>query len=58
MGECPLTQNEKNGEKNVNYKIVCNGWRKKIISFRVAIPYAETTYKMPSNKRIFRKFVE
>ena len=31
---------------------------KKIISIRVAIPYAGTTYKVPSNKQIFRKFVE
>jgi hypothetical protein len=58
MGECPLTQNGKNGEKNVIYKIGCNGWEKKIISFRIAIPCAGTTHKVPSNKQIFRKFVE
>jgi hypothetical protein len=58
MGECPLTQNGKNGEKNVICKIVCNGWEMKIISIPIAIPYAGTTHKVPSNKQIFRKFVE
>ena len=53
MEEFPLTQNE----KNVNYKIICNGWEKKIISIRVATPYNGITHKVPSNKQIFRKFV-
>jgi hypothetical protein len=53
MGECPLTQNGKNGEKNVICKIVCNGREMKIISIPIAIPYAGTTHKVPSNKQIF-----
>ena len=39
----------KSKKRNVNYIIICNGWEKKIISIQVAIPYAGTTHKVPSN---------
>jgi hypothetical protein len=57
-GGMPFDPKRKKRRKNVIYKIVCNGWEKKLISIRIAIPYAGTTHKVPSNKQIFRKFVK